>query len=62
MSPSRAFFLAPIYFLAPATQARDFVVVLKWLDIVFHGQYLPSLSVSYVAISKDLEKLTPQLY
>ena len=35
---------------------------LRWLDIVFQGQYIPSLSVSYVAISKDLEKLTPQLY
>ena len=31
-------------------------------SIVFQGQYLPSLSVNYVAISKDLEKLTPQLY
>ena len=36
--------------------------LLRWLDIVFQGQYLPSLSVSNVAISKDLEKLTPQLY
>ena len=35
---------------------------LRWLDIVFKGQYLPSLSVNYVAINKDLEKLTPQLY
>ena len=28
----------------------------------FQGQYLPRLSVNYVAINKDLEKLTPQLY
>ena len=35
---------------------------LRWLDIVFQGQYLPRLSVNYVAINKDLEKLTPQLY
>ena len=35
---------------------------LRWLDIVFQGQYLPSLRVNYVAISKDLEKLAPQLY
>ena len=35
---------------------------LRWLDIVFQGQYLPSLSVNYVTINKDLEKLTPQLY
>ena len=37
-------------------------VNLRWLDIVFQGQYLPRLSVNYVAINKDLEKLTPQLY
>ena len=36
--------------------------ILRWLDIVFQGQYLTSLSVNYVDISKDLEKLTPQLY
>ena len=35
---------------------------LRWLDTVFQGQYLPSLSVNYVAINKNLEKLTPQLY
>ena len=28
---------------------------------VFQGQHLPSLSVNYVAINKDLEKLTPQV-
>ena len=28
----------------------------------FSGQYLPSLSINYVAINKDLEKLSPQLY
>ena len=39
-----------------------YVLCLRWLDIVFQGQYLPSLSVNYVAINKDLEKLTPQLY
>ena len=37
-------------------------IKLRWLDIVFQGQYVPSLSVNYVAMSKDLEKLTPQLY
>ena len=37
-------------------------VLLRWLDIVFQGEYLPSLSVNCVAINKDLEKLTPQLY
>ena len=36
--------------------------LLRWLDTVFQGQYLPSLSVNYVAINKVLEKLPPQLY
>ena len=35
---------------------------LRWLDTFFRGQYLPRLSINYVAISKDLEKLLPQLY
>ena len=35
---------------------------LRWLDTVFQGQYLQSLSINYVAINKDLEKLPPQLY
>ena len=34
----------------------------RWLDTVFQGQYLPSLSINYVAINNDLEKLPPQLY
>ena len=28
------------------------------LDTVYQGQYLPSLSINYVAINKDLEKLS----
>ena len=35
---------------------------LRWLDKVFQGQYLPSLSINYVAMNKVLEKLPPQLY
>ena len=35
---------------------------LRWLDTVFQGQYLSRLSVNYVAINKDLEKLISQLY
>ena len=35
---------------------------LRWLDTVFQGQYLPSLSINYVAMNKVLEKLPPQLY
>ena len=36
--------------------------ILRWLDTVFQGQYLPSLRIIYVAINKVLEKLPPQLY
>ena len=36
--------------------------VLRWLDEVFQGQYLPSLRINYAAINKDLENLPPQLY
>ena len=36
--------------------------LLRWLDTVFQGQYLPSLSINYVAKNKVLEKLPPQLY
>ena len=35
------------------------LLALRWLDTVFQGQYLPSLSINYVAINKDLEKLPP---
>ena len=34
----------------------------RWLDWIFHGHYLPSLSINYVAINKDLEKIPPLLY
>ena len=37
-------------------------VLLRWLDTLFQGQYLPSLSINYVAINKVLEKFRPQLY
>ena len=35
---------------------------LRWLDWIFLGGYLPSLSIHYVAMSKDMEKRLPQLY
>ena len=35
---------------------------LRWLDWIFWGGYLPSLSINYVAMSKDMEKRFPQLY
>ena len=47
---------------APTNKKNQTKKKLRWLDIVFQGQYVPSLGVNFVAISKDLEKLTPQLY
>ena len=38
------------------------VETLKWLDWIFWGWYLPSLSINYVGMSKDIEKRLPQLY
>ena len=35
---------------------------LRWLNWIFLGGYLPSLSINYVAMSKDIEKRLPQLY
>ena len=35
---------------------------LRWLDWIFFGGYLPSLSINYAAMSKDMEKRFPQLY
>ena len=45
---------------ARPTRAR--VVSLRWLDWIFLGGYLPSLSLNYVGMSKDNEKRLPQLY
>ena len=42
---------------------RDqFIAGLRWLDWIFLGGYLPSLSLNYVGMSKDMEKRLPQLY
>ena len=35
---------------------------LRWLDWIFWGLYLPSLSINYVAMSKDMGKRLQQLY
>ena len=37
---------------------------LRWLDWIFLGGYLPSLSINYVGVSKDMEKkvITTVLY
>ena len=34
----------------------------RWVDRVFHAQYLSSLSLDYVVINKDLDKLPLLLY
>ena len=47
---------------------REFAVLaprewnLRWLDWIFLGGYLPSLSINYVGMSKDMEKMLAQLY
>ena len=35
---------------------------LKVVDWIFWGEYLPSLSINYVAMSKDMGKRLPELY
>ena len=35
---------------------------LRWLDWIFWGWYLPTFSINYVGMSKDMEKMLPQLY
>ena len=42
--------------------AFDLLKVIRWLDTVFQGQCLSSLSINYVAINKVLKTLPPQLY
>ena len=39
-----------------------FLTDLRWLDWIFWGGYLPSLSINYVAMSEDTRKRLPQLY
>ena len=39
---------------------RSYIIKVARLD--FWGGYLPSLSINYVAMSKDMEKRLPQLY
>ena len=63
--PTKTFCFFYVYFIAKVLCCfgiRTEEIQLWWLDTVFQGQYLPSLSVNHVAIYKDFEKLTPQLY
>ena len=41
---------------------KGFPAKLRWLDWIFLGEYLPSLSINYVAMSKDKGKRLPELY
>ena len=41
---------------------NKWTTLLRWLDTVFQGQYVLSLSINYVPMNKDLAKLPPQLY
>ena len=38
------------------------MIILRWLDRVFFGRYLPSLSINFVAMSKDTGKRSLQIY
>ena len=38
------------------------IIALRWLDWIFQGWYLPTLSINYVGMSNDMEKRLPQLY
>ena len=52
---TRLFFQPPFF---PLKQSWE----LRWLDWIFLGGCLPSLSINYVGMSKDMEKKLPQLY
>ena len=47
---------------SPLGALPPYIHELRWLDWIFYGGYLPSLSINYVAMSKDMEKRFPQLY
>ena len=46
----------------PVDVRRSQERLLRWLDWIFLGEYLPSFSINYVAMSKDREERLPQLY
>ena len=45
------------YYKGPGETKNPMTTGLRWLDTVFQGQYLPSLSINYVAINKDFGKI-----
>ena len=44
------------------TSLVSFKINLRWLDWIFLRGYLPSLSINYVGMNRDMEKKLPQLY
>ena len=42
--------------------SNSLTFLLRWLDWIFLGGYLPRLSFNYVGMSKDMAKRLPQLY
>ena len=48
--------------IEPHSQRPILLGNLRWLDWIFWGWYLPTLSINYVGMSKDMEKRLPQLY
>ena len=57
-----AIFLFTTTTAQPHPQVFSVNSALRWLDWIFWGWYLPSLSINYVAMSKDMKKRLPQLY
>ena len=56
-----------MFIRANAADSHSLVMVaakylLRWLDWISWGGHLPSLSINYVAKSKDMGKRLPQLY
>ena len=52
------------YFCVSFTLVTSYCDILRWFDWIFFlgGGNLPSLSINYVGISKDMGKRLPQLY
>ena len=57
-----AYLAQNVCYVSPGWSMGRFMADLRWLDWIFLGGYLPSLSIDYVGMSKDMEKKLPQLY
>ena len=45
-----------------STKHKFTTLNLRWLDWIFLKGYLPSLSINYASMSKDMGKRLPQLH